>query len=121
MYGDNPVCNFLSWPGGINGKLSKVDYDRCLKAYGITAAESKTHPQITHPNFARKLRGIPIALVIGTADTVVPPTENAKPLAANLSKIDSPVKIWHKPGLGHHPHGLSPVEPLLRFLLESQK
>ena len=121
IYGDNPVCNFLSWPGGINGKLSKVDYDRCLKAYGITAAESKTHPQITHPNFARKLQGIPIALVIGTADTVVPPTENAKPLAANLSKIDSPVKIWHKPGLGHHPHGLSPVEPLLRFLLESQK
>ncbi|MDB4757894.1 hypothetical protein OAF77_03645, partial [Akkermansiaceae bacterium] len=86
-----------------------------------TVAEAKTHPQITHPDFAKKLQGIPVALVIGTADTVVPPAENAKPLAANLSKMNSPVKIWHKPGLGHHPHGLSPVEPLLRFLLESQK
>jgi|TARA_B100001059_G_scaffold52407_2_gene46135 lysophospholipase L1-like esterase/pimeloyl-ACP methyl ester carboxylesterase len=121
IYGDNPVCNFQSWPGGMNGKLSKADYARCLRAYGITAAEAKTHSQITHPDFAKKLQGIPVALVIGTADTVVPPAENAKPLAANLSKMKSPVKIWHKPGLGHHPHGLSPVEPLLRFLLESQK
>jgi pimeloyl-ACP methyl ester carboxylesterase len=121
IYGDNPVCNFQSWPGGINGKLSKVDYGRCLQAYGITAAEAKTHSQITHPDFAKKLQGIPVAIVIGTADRVVPPAENANPLASNLSKINSPVKIWRKPGLGHHPHGLSPVEPLLRFLLESQK
>ncbi len=121
IYGDNPVCNFQSWPGGINGKLSKVDYGRCLQAYGITATEAKTHSQITHPDFAKKLQGIPVAIVIGTADRVVPPAENANPLASNLSKINSPVKIWRKPGLGHHPHGLSPVEPLLRFLLESQK
>jgi len=121
IYGDNPVCNFQSWPGGINGKLSKADYDRCLKAYGITATEAKTHPQITHPDFAKKLQGIPVALVIGTADKVVPPAENAKPLAANLTNLNSPLKIWRKPGLGHHPHGLSPVEPLLRFLLGSQK
>ena len=52
IYGDNPVCNFLSWPGGINGKLSKVDYDRCLKAYGITAAES----QNPSPNYSSKFR-----------------------------------------------------------------
>ena len=25
--------------------------------------------------------------------------------------------MWRKPGLGHHPHGLDPVEPLLRTLL----
>ena len=55
IYGDNPVCNFLSWPGGINGKLSKVDYDRCLKAYGITVAGAKPIPklliQISPENF----------------------------------------------------------------------
>ncbi|MDA7868596.1 hypothetical protein N9B28_02190, partial [bacterium] len=120
IYGDNPVCNFQSWPGGMNGRLSKGDYARCLKAYGITADEAKTHTQITTPDFAKKLKGIPVALVIGTADKVVPPAENAEPLAANLLKLESPVKLWRKPGLDHHPHGLSPVEPLLRYLLKAE-
>ena len=119
VYGDNPVCNFQSWPGGMNGKLSKGDYARCLKAYGLTAEEAKTHSQIIAPGFARKLKGIPVALVIGTADKVVPPSENAEPLAANLSALNSPVKVWRKPDLGHHPHGLDPVEPLLEFLLKA--
>lgn len=118
IYGDNPVCDFKSWPGGMNGKPSKGDYERCLKAYGITAEQAKTHPQITDPAFAEKLKGIPVALVIGTADDVVPPKENAELLASNLEKLKSPVKVWRKPGLGHHPHGLTPVEPLLQFLLE---
>ncbi|MFT6241090.1 MAG: pimeloyl-ACP methyl ester carboxylesterase [Akkermansiaceae bacterium] len=118
IYGDNPVCNFNSWPGGMNGKLSKGDYTRCLAAYGLTADQAKTHPQITAPAFAEKLKGIPVALVIGTADDVVPPSENAELVAANLTKLNSPLKVWRKPGLGHHPHGLSPVEPLLKFLLQ---
>lgn len=118
IYGDNPVCNFQSWPGGMNGKPSKGDYDRCIKAYGITVEEAKTHPQITDPDFAKKLKGIPVALVIGTADEVVPAAENAERLATNLIKLTSPVRVWRKPGLGHHPHGLSPVAPLLRYLLK---
>lgn len=119
IYGDNPVCNFQSWPGGMNGKLSKGDYTRCLAAYGLTAEEAKTHPQITDAAFAKKIKGIPVALVLGTADTVVPPAENAEALAAHLIALDSPLKVWRKPGLGHHPHGLDPVEPLLEFLLEA--
>lgn len=119
IYGDNPVCNFQSWPGGMNGKLSKGDYTRCLAAYGITAEQAQSHSQITDPAFAKKIKGIPVALVIGTADDVVPPAENAEPLASHLAALDSPVKVWRKPGLGHHPHGLDPVEPLVEFLLEA--
>jgi lysophospholipase L1-like esterase len=32
IYGDNPVCDFRSWPGGKSGKFSKADWERCLKA-----------------------------------------------------------------------------------------
>ena len=120
IYGDNPVCDFKSWPGGQNGKPSKGDYERCLKAYGLTTEQTKDYPQISDPIFAGKLKGIPVALVIGTADQVVPPHENAERVAANLTKLKSPVKVWRKPGLGHHPHGLSPVEPLLEFLLKAE-
>lgn len=119
IYGDNPVCNFQSWPGGKNGKPSPGDYARCLKAYGITGDQAATHPQITDAEFARKIRGIPVALVIGTADEVVPPSENAELLATHLNTLKSPLRVWRKEGLGHHPHGLNPIAPLLEFLLRT--
>lgn len=121
IYGDNPVCDFKSWPGGKNGKLSQSDWDRCLKAYGITAEQAATYPQITDASFANQLakHQIPVALVLGTADNVVPPSENGELIAKHYSAAGGPVKVWRKPGLGHHPHGLSPVDPLLRFLLRA--
>ncbi|BDS08597.1 hypothetical protein NT6N_36370 [Oceaniferula spumae] len=119
VYGDNPVCDFKSWPGGKNGKFSKNEWQRCLKEYGINEEEAKTHPQITDAKHAEKLKGIPVALVLGTADDVVPPKENGDVLAKNLKDLKSPVKVWHKPGKGHHPHGLSPVEPLVKYLMEA--
>ena len=119
IYGDNPVCDFRSWPGGKNGKLSQGDWDRCLKAYGITAEQAAKYPQIADSSFAPKLKNIPVALVIGTADKVVPPAENAGLLAKHLKANKQPHKVWLKPGLKHHPHGLNPVDPLLRFLLRA--
>ncbi len=29
------------------------------------------------------------------------------------------MKVWRKPGLGHHPHGLDPVDPLLEEILRA--
>ena len=116
IYGDNPVCDFNSWPGGKNGKLSAPDYARCLAAYGITEEKAATHPQIASPDFAKRLatHKIPVALVVGTKDDVVPPQENALAFASHYK--NAPLRIWKKPGLGHHPHGLTPHDPLLRFL-----
>ncbi|MCP5535966.1 MAG: prolyl oligopeptidase family serine peptidase [Akkermansiaceae bacterium] len=121
IYGDNPVCDFKSWPGGKNGKFSKGDWEGCLKRYGITEEQAAKHPQISDASFATKLakHQIPVALVIGTADVVVPPAENGELFAKHYAAAGGPVKIWHKPGKGHHPHGLSPIDPLLRFLLRA--
>jgi lysophospholipase L1-like esterase/pimeloyl-ACP methyl ester carboxylesterase len=118
IYGDNPVCDFRSWPGGKPGKGSPGDWARLLKAYGITGEQAAAHPQpvdevILTPIAAAK---IPVALVLGTADDVVPPAANGEALAATYQKIRGPVKVWRKPGLGHHPHGLHPPGPLREFL-----
>ncbi|MDX1565543.1 MAG: hypothetical protein R3236_09070, partial [Phycisphaeraceae bacterium] len=45
LYGDAPVCDFKSWPGGFGkGKGSKGDWARCLKAYGLKSdAEAKAY------------------------------------------------------------------------------
>ena len=121
IYGDNPVCNFVSWPGGRNGKLSSADWERCLKAYGITAAQADDFRQPKDEETLRPIAAakIPVALVVGTADSVVPPKENAEPLAANYEKLGGKVKVWRKPGLNHHPHGLHPPDELAAFLVEA--
>ena len=121
IYGDNPVCDFRSWPGGKHGQFSKGDWQRCLKIYGITEEQAAGFPQLHDPKLLAPLAKakVPAALVIGTADTVVPPAENGDLLAANYAKLGGPVKVWHKPGKNHHPHGLAPVGPLLRYLLKA--
>ncbi|WP_419190704.1 GDSL-type esterase/lipase family protein [Saltatorellus ferox] len=63
--------------------------------------------------------GVPLFLVVGTADQVVPPAENAERLRSAYLAAGGEVTIWRKPGLDHHPHGLDPVAPLLRALLRA--
>ena len=41
IYGDAPVCDIKSWPGGKGtGKGSPPTWKNCLKAYGLTEAEA---------------------------------------------------------------------------------
>jgi pimeloyl-ACP methyl ester carboxylesterase len=121
IYGDNPVCNFNSWPGGKNGKFSKGDWQRCLKAYEIKAEAGALHPQPLSPATLKPLaaRKVPYALVLGMADKVVPVAENGEALAKNYEMLGGPVRIWRKPGKGHHPHGLHPPDELLAYLLKA--
>jgi pimeloyl-ACP methyl ester carboxylesterase len=123
IYGDNPVCDFTSWPGGKGlGKGSDGDWKKCLAASGNDEAAATTAQQ---PNDKATLKPIaakkiPVFIVIGEADKVVPVAENADPLAAAYRELGGPVKVWRKPGLDHHPHGLSPVEPLLEAILATE-
>ena len=122
IYGDNPVCNFLSWPGGKNGKRSDGDWERCLAAYGIdeSAAGGARQPRDEATLKPIAAAEIPVFLVVGEADEVVPAAENADPLAAAFEKLGGTVRVWRKPGLGHHPHGLDPVGPLLEAILATR-
>ncbi|MGI9455900.1 MAG: GDSL-type esterase/lipase family protein, partial [Aeoliella sp.] len=122
IYGDNPVCNSLSWPGGKNGKRSDADWQRLLAEYKTTDENSNALPQPRHPDILKPIaeKKIPVALVVGLADDVVPPTENALPLVSEYESLGGSVKVWRKPGKGHHPHGLHPPAPLRRFLLRAR-
>ena len=121
VYGDNPVCNFNSWPGGKNGKFSKRDWQRCLKAYGLTEATAPGHRQPFSPATLKPLadRKVPIALVLGLADKVVPVAENGELLARNYQSLGGPARVWRKPGKGHHPHGLHPPDELVTWILQA--
>ncbi len=116
IYGDNPVCDIRSWPA----KKSPRDWAICLKAWNKTTQDMpnfKGNPIDSLQVLAKA--NIPVFLVLGTKDEVVPLSENAHVLAERYKKLNGQVTIWEKPNGKHHPHGLQPVFPLLRHLLHT--
>ena len=120
IYGDAPVCDFKSWPGGkYTGKGSPQDWENCLKQYGLNeheALEFKGNP-IDHLENLAQLK-VPILIVVGDADDVVPVSENAEKLKARLEELAWNMEIIHKPGVGHHPHSLVDPKPIVDFILK---
>jgi len=122
IYGDAPVCDFKSWPGGKgNGKGGGGAWQACLKAYGFTEEEALKftgNPIDGLETLARE--GIPLIHVVGDADIVVPVAENSAIIEARYKKIGGTIKVIHKPGVGHHPHSLKDPKPLVDFILKAQ-
>ncbi|MGK0218343.1 MAG: lysophospholipase L1-like esterase/pimeloyl-ACP methyl ester carboxylesterase [Planctomycetota bacterium] len=113
---DNGVCDLRSWPGGRSGKRSDEAWSRMLVAHGLSEDQAWEEGRSPLDDLA-PLVGIPTHVLIGGADEVVPPAENGELLIARLQELGGSVTPWRKPGLGHHPHGLDPVGPLVRTLL----
>lgn len=120
IYGDNPVFDIRSWPGGHSGKRSDADWQRCLKAYDLDEAKAATFEPVPAEQLKTlATERIPMLLVLGIDDKVVPIAENGDLLAARYRQAGGIVETWRKPNNGHHPHGLHPVDPLLRAILRA--
>lgn len=118
VYGDNPVCDFRTWPGGHEGgERSEGDWKRLLTAWDLDEEAALKEPQVVDRLEPLAAAKVPVALVVGTADQVVPPAANAERVAARYAKLGGPVRMWRKPGAGHHPHGLHPPAELRQFLI----
>ena len=60
-------------------------------------------------------RRIPVFLVCGDSDSVVPYVENGKALADMYRATDIPFFEVVKPNCDHHPHGLDDNTPIIEF------
>ena len=127
VYGDAAVCDFKSWPGGKGrGKYFKAGWDAIPELYGLTKDELLTWKgnPVDNAHVLAKA-GVPVIFVIGVADTVVVPEENAllmqKRYNDALPKGNIPLKVIHKPGVGHHPHGLDDPWELVEFVKKAAK
>ena len=121
IYGDAPVCDFKSWPGGKGkGKGSPGDWASLLKVYGFTdeaaALGYQGNPIDVLPTLAKA--HIPLIHVVGDADDVVPPAENTAIIEERYAKLGGEIRVIHKPGVGHHPHGLDDPTPVVQFIVE---
>ncbi|MCA9062683.1 MAG: hypothetical protein KDA96_06475 [Planctomycetaceae bacterium] len=122
IYGDAPVCDFRSWPGGRGkGKGSPRDWDLVLKVYGFA---SDADAVAWNGNPVDNLKplvdaGVPLLHVYGDADDVVPWDENTGVVAERYRELGGHMTLIAKPGVGHHPHGLEDSTPIVEFIQEA--
>ncbi len=122
IYGDAGVCDIKSWPGGKGkGKGSAPDWVSLQKLYGFpdeaAALAWKGGPVDTLELLAKAK--IPLIYVVGDADSVVPAAENALLIEERYQALGGVVKVIHKPGVDHHPHGLEDPAPVVKFILDA--
>ena len=123
IYGDAPVCDFKSWPGGKGkGKGSAGTWKNCLKAYGLTETEAMDFKGNPIDGLAVLAKAkVPLFHVIGESDTVVPVAENSDVIEKRYKKLGGSIEVIRKPGIGHHPHSLKEPKPIVDFVLRSSK
>lgn len=119
LYLDAPVLDIRSWPGGLMGGIgSEKEWDRCYKLY-----EYKDSDDAMNYNFVDRIdvlikAKIPIILVVGDSDKIVPYEENGEILANLYEKECGNIKVIIKKGVGHHPHSLIDPTPIVDFLVQ---
>ena len=120
IYGDAPVCDFKSWPGGKGkSKGSPGSWKQCLASYGFTESQAlafRGNPIDRLEPLAKA--GIPILHIVGDADSVVPIAENSNIIEKRYRALGGTIKVIHKKGIGHHPHSLKDPKPIVQFFLK---
>ena len=119
IYGDAPVCDFKSWPGGKGkGKGSAGDWKLILERFHFKNEEealaSKQNPIDNLEALAKN--NVPLLHVFGDADDVVPWDENTGLIAERYKQLGGKIELIRKPGVGHHPHGLEDSTPIIEFI-----
>jgi len=124
IYGDNPVCDFKSWPGGKGkGPGSPDDWKKLIQDYGFASeAEAMAYTKNPIDNLAPLARAhVPIIHLAADADEVVPYPENTVLLAERYKKLGGTIVVMVKHGFMHHPHGLDDPTPLVDFIAKYVK
>ncbi len=119
IYGDAPVCDFKSWPGGKgSGKGSPDDWAALIKCYGFKDEDEALAYQENPIDRLEPLARARIAIihVVGDADDAVPVAENTAIVEERYRKLGGEIRVIHKPGVGHHPHGLDDCTPVVDWV-----
>jgi len=120
IYGDAPVCDFKSWPAG-RGKVvgSKGDWADLIRYYRFKDEAEALAYQGNPIDILQPLAKAGVALihVVGDADEVVPVVENSDIIETRYRQLGGEIKVIHRPGVGHHPHGLDDSTPVVDFIV----
>jgi len=119
IYLDAPVVDLKSWPGG---NRTSPEWRAMLQAYELneeTFAAFRRNPIDLLPQIANLK--VPILVVAGDADRIVPLAENTGALEQRYRDAGGPIQVILKPGVDHHPHSLKDPAPIVDFLLRNAR
>ena len=117
LYLDAPVMNLLSCPYAVGKKAQEGFIDEFEKATGKTLTELLNYRNHPIDNAGKLLEAkLPIILVAGDSDSVVPYDENGKALYDFYKENGGEIELYLKPGCDHHPHGLEDATPIVDFV-----
>lgn len=121
MYLDAPVINLLSCPAGL-GKATNEMFREFEDAIGMNLTELLSFRNHPLDNFGPLVENnIPVILVAGDSDTVVPYDENGALLEKYYKEHGGNITTIIKPGCNHHPHCLEDNSPIIDFVLKYDK
>ena len=111
IYADATVCDLA-----YREFTKRADAEAICKAYETDPEGLVEHPLSPVNNFRAIIDSeIPLLLIMGLADTVLPPEKNGLLLAERWKKSGGDIELITRPSWGHHPHGLDDTEVLLEF------
>ena len=120
LYLDAPVLDIQSWPGGLmSGVGAEREFNECLGLYGLdktSVLDFKKNP-VDRLDELLSLK-MPVVLVAGDSDEVVPYVENGKYLEELYKNSGGDLLCIVKPGCGHHPHSIPDPTPVTEFLMK---
>lgn len=112
IYLDAPVLDMRTWPeeGSENRGQVYKEYDLTPE----TIKNFKGHPIENLAEFFS--HGIPLLLVAGAADEIVPFEENSGRMIDYCRNKGVDITCYVKPECKHHPHSLDDVTPIIEFI-----
>ncbi len=112
MYLDAPVLDFSTWP-----PKGSEEQAGLFAEYGLNADTLPVAPENPVHRLADFLSlGLPLCIVAGGADEIVPFEANAKKLLDLAAEKNYPVTSEIKPTCGHHPHSLEDPARIVNFV-----
>lgn len=116
LYLDAPVMNFLSCPAGI-GKADDSMMQEFINATGMDLVDLINYRENPVDKMHILLKNnIPVVMVYGDSDIVVPYDENGEILEKYYYENGGNISVIRKEKCGHHPHGLSDNTPIIEFI-----
>ncbi len=112
IYLDAPVLNLKSWP-----PKNSEDQQLFFSEYGLSEKSFESFKGSPIDNIEKLYQTkIPVLMVAGDSDLVVPFCDNGQYLIDYYSKQGVKIPLYLKKECGHHPHSLEDVSPILEFI-----
>lgn len=111
IYLDAPVMNLRSWP-----PIGIREHQEMLDEYSLNEDTLKFFNSNPIDNIKEILDNeIPILLIAGGIDSVVPLKDNGQKLIDYCKEHKINLEYYIKPNCEHHPHSLEDVSPIIKF------